>query len=73
MFTDCIGIDPKKGIHIAKVSSAPLAPLVCMRKILQLRGPDLFTLRIQKPEVLHSQVTGVFYISDYFKNTAIFN
>ena len=39
-FTDCIGISPEREIHLAKVLSGPLAPLACIRKILQLREEE---------------------------------
>ncbi|HKP98428.1 MAG TPA: hydantoinase B/oxoprolinase family protein [Fibrobacteria bacterium] len=39
-FTDCIGLSPEGGIHVAKVLSGPLAPPACIRKILQLREEE---------------------------------
>jgi 5-oxoprolinase (ATP-hydrolysing) len=36
-FTDCLGLGPDGGIHVAKVLSSPLAPVAGIRKILQLR------------------------------------
>jgi 5-oxoprolinase (ATP-hydrolysing) len=39
-FTDCLGLAPDGGIHLAKVLSTPLAPITGIRKILQLREDD---------------------------------
>jgi 5-oxoprolinase (ATP-hydrolysing) len=35
-FTDCLGISPGGQVHVAKVLSGPLAPLACIRQILEL-------------------------------------
>ena len=39
-FTDCLGLSPIGEIRLAKVLSSPLAPLACIRQILEIRDED---------------------------------
>jgi 5-oxoprolinase (ATP-hydrolysing) len=39
-FTDCLGLSPSGDIRMAKLLSSPMAPVACIRRILQLGESD---------------------------------